>query len=68
MALIEAKTGTRPKGRWFDRLDRVAAALPRVIGRAVVHGGSERCPMRGVELLPVSDLSDFLGGLDQRAA
>ena len=61
---IEIKSGATVAPEWFDGLDRIAAVLPGIGVRAVVHGGLERQSRRGGEAVPLSALGELLARLD----
>ncbi len=66
MGAIEIKSGATVASDWFDSLNRVAKQLPEVATRAVVYGGAERQARRDGEVVPLTDLSEILEGLEDR--
>ena len=61
---IEIKSGATVAPDWFDGLDRVAAVVPGIGVRAVVHGGLDRQSRRGGEAVPLAALGELLERLD----
>ena len=63
---IEIKSGATVASDWFDAFRRVAKALPQIVLRAVVYGGSERQSRRGGEAVPLGEVGELLERFDER--
>ena len=65
-AAIEIKSGATVASDWFDSPERVAKALPKISGAAVVYGGTERQTRSRGEVVPLTKLNGFLHKLDTK--
>lgn len=57
---IEIKSGQTIASDWFDSIDRVEKALPQIVRKVIVYGGSERQSRQSCEVVPLSDLREVL--------
>ena len=64
ISAIEIKSGSTVSSDWFTSLNRVAALIPNISTRTVVHGGSERQSRGDCEAVALTDLSGVLERLD----
>ena len=64
MLAIEAKAGATVASDYFAALDRVAALLPGVAGKAVIYGGSTRQKRTAGDIAPLSGLDGLLAAFD----
>ena len=60
MGAIEIKSGATIASDWFDALNRIAKALPRIAARAIVYGGVDRQSRRDGEVVPLAGLREML--------
>ena len=63
---IEVKAGATVTSDYFDALNRVAAILPDISGKAVVFGGSDRQSRSPGEVVPLVELGEALDDFDRR--
>ena len=64
ISAIEIKSGSTVSSDFLSSLDRVANLVPNVSSKAVVYGGTVRQVRNDCEVVPLSDLSDFLERFD----
>ncbi len=64
LGLIEIKSGATIASDSFRALEQVAALLPQVKRKAVLHGGGQRQARRGVEVAPLAGMSGVLEGFE----
>ena len=65
MLAIEAKAGATVASDYFAALNRVAALLPGVAGKAVIYGGSTRQKRTAGDVAPLRELDGLLTAFDQ---
>ena len=61
---IEIKSGSTVSSDWFTSLNRVAALIPNISSKTVVHGGTVRQSRSDCEIVPPSELSGVLERFD----
>ena len=62
---IEVKAGATVTSDYFDGLNRVAAILPDITGKAVVYGGADRQSRSPGEVVPLSEIDKVLDDFDR---
>ena len=65
MLAIEAKAGATVASDYFAALNRVAALLPGVAGKAVIYGGLTRQKRTAGDVAPLRELDGLLTAFDQ---
>lgn len=64
ISAIEIKSGSTVSSDCFASLNRVAELIPNISSKAVVYGGTVRQVRSDCEIVPLSELSDFLERFD----
>ncbi len=66
MGAIEIKPGATVISDWFDSLHRTARALPQIVARAVIYGGSDWQSLKDGEVVPLAALGKMLERFEGR--
>ena len=65
LAAIEIKSGMTVASDWFKPLTKIAADVPKITTKAVVYGGTEPQTRSDAEVVPWTQVADFLNRLDE---